>query len=165
MILATEQIGLSGEPGGRSSAAWISNSPNARGAVPSQTRLHCDVRHEDPARALAMETAARIAWTAIAARRGVTLDVDAYATFGPARFDPALGVLLRDAASARQLPVRDMTAAAGHDSVMIAALCPSAMLFVPSRGGITHNPAEYTAPEHLAQGAQVLLDAVMRLAN
>ncbi len=165
MILAIEQIGLSGEPGGRSSAAWISNIPNARGAVPSQTRLHCDVRHEDPARAAAMEAAARIAWSAIAARRGVQLNIDAYATFGPARFDPALGAVLREAAEARQLLVRDMVAAAGHDSVLVAALCPSAMLFVPSRGGITHNPAEYTAPEHLAQGAQVLLDAVMRLAN
>ena len=165
MILAVEQIGLSGEPGGRSSAAWISNSPNARGAVPSQTRLHCDVRHEDPARAAAMEAAARIAWTAIAARRGVQLEVDAYATFGPAQFDPGLGALLREVAEARQLLVRDMVAAAGHDSVLMADLCPSTMLFVPSSGGITHNPAEYTAPEHLAQGAQVLLDAVMRLAN
>ena len=165
MILAIEQIGLSGEPGGRSSAAWISNAPNVRGAVPSQTRLHCDVRHEDPARAAAMEAAARIAWSAIAARRGVQLAIDAYASFGPARFDPGLGALLREVAGARQLPVRDMVAAAGHDSVMVAPLCPSAMLFVPSRGGVTHNPAEYTAPEHLAQGAQVLLDAIMRLAN
>ncbi len=165
MILAVEQIGLSGEPGGRSSAAWISNTPNARGAVPSQTRLHCDVRHEDPARAAAMEAAARIAWTAIAARRGVQLEIDPYAIFGPARFDAELGALLREVAGERQLRVRDMVAAAGHDSVMIAPLCPSAMLFVPSRGGVTHNPAEYTAPEHLAQGAQVLLDAVTRLAT
>jgi len=165
MILATEQIGLSGEPGGRSSAAWVGNTPNARGAVPSQTRLHCDVRHEDPARTAAMEAAARIAWTAIAARRSVQLDIDAYASFGPARFDPGLGALLCEVAATRQLPVRDMVASAGHDSVLIAGLCPSAMLFVPSRGGITHNPDEYTAPEHLAQGAQVLLDAVMRLAN
>jgi len=165
MILATEQIGLSGEPGGRSSAAWISNTPNARGAVPSQTRLHCDVRHGDPARAAAMEAAARVAWSAIAARRGVQLDIDCYATFGPTRFDPTLGALLHEVAAARQLPARDIIAYAGHDSVLIARLCPSAMLFVPSRGGISHNPAEYTEPEHLAQGAQVLLDTVIRLAN
>ena len=165
MILATEQIGLSGEPGGRSSAAWIGNAPNVRGAVPSRTRLHCDLRHEDPARAEAMEAAARIAWTGIAARRGVQLEVDAYASFGPVQFDPALGALLREAAAARQFPVQDLVAAAGHDSVLVAKLCPSAMLFVPSRGGVTHHPAEYTAPEQLAAGAQVLLDAVMRLAN
>lgn len=165
MILATEQVGLSGEPGGRSSAAWIANSPNARSAVPNVTRLHCDVRHEDPARAAAMEAASRTVWAAIAARRGVALQVDAYATFGPARFDAGLGALLRELAEARQMPVQDLVAAAGHDSVFVAPHCPSAMLFVPSRGGITHNPAEYTAPEQLAAGAQILLDAILRLAG
>jgi len=164
MILATEQVGLSGEPGGRSSAAWIANSPNARAAVPNLTRLHCDVRHEDPARAAAMEAASRTAWAAIAARRGVSLHIDAYATFGPVRFDTGLGTLLRGLAEARQLPVQDLVAADGHDSVFVAPHCPSAMLFVPSRGGITHNPAEYTAPEQLAAGAQILLDAILRLA-
>jgi N-carbamoyl-L-amino-acid hydrolase len=58
-----------------------------------------------------------------------------------------------------------MIAAAGHDSVLIAAVCPSAMLFVPSVDGITHNPREYSTPEQLARGAQVLLDTVLELAG
>jgi N-carbamoyl-L-amino-acid hydrolase len=165
MILAAERVGLSGEPGGRSSAAWIQNVPNVRGAVPSRTRLHMDVRHEDEARAAAMEAELLSEVRAIAARRRVRVIIDAYATFGPVRFDPALGTLLRDKAEARQLSTREMIAAAGHDSVLIAPLCPSAMLFVPSRGGITHNPAEYSSPEQLARGAQVLLDAVLHLAG
>ena len=94
----------------------------------------------------------------------MSLHIDAYATFGPVRFDTGLGTLLRGLAEARQLPVQDLVAAAGHDSVFVAPHCPSAMLFVPSRGGITHNPAEYTAPEQLAAGAQILLDAILRLA-
>jgi N-carbamoyl-L-amino-acid hydrolase len=165
MILAAERIGIAGEPGGRSSAAWIQNAPNVRGAVPSRTRLHMDVRHEDPARALAMETELLTDIRAIAARRRVQVAIDPYATFGPVRFDAGLGDVLRQAAAARQLRVRDMVASAGHDSVLVAPLCPSAMLFVPSQGGITHNPAEYTAPAALAAGAQVLLDAVVRLAG
>lgn len=165
VILAAERVGLAGEPGGRSSAAWIRNEPNVRGAVPSHTRLHMDVRHEDPARAAAMEAELLAEVRAIATRRRVTATVDAYATFGPVQFDTALGALLRARATARGLPTRDVVAAAGHDSVLVAPLCPSAMLFVPSRGGITHNPAEYTAPEHLAAGAQVLLDAVVELAG
>ncbi len=80
-------------------------------------------------------------------------------------FDPALGDLLRRKAEARQLATRDMIAAAGHDSVLIAPLCPSAMLFVPSVGGITHNPREYSTQEQVARGAQVLLDAVVELAG
>ena len=49
--------------------------------------------------------------------------------------------------------------------MLIAPLCPSAMLFVPSVGGITHNPREYSTPEQVAHGAQVLLDAVLALAG
>ena len=71
---------------------------------------------------------------------------------------------LRDKAQARQFATRDMMAAAGHDSVLIAPVCPSAMLFIPSVGGITHNPREYSTKEQVAQGAQVLLDAVLELA-
>jgi N-carbamoyl-L-amino-acid hydrolase len=101
----------------------------------------------------------------IAARRRVQIDVDPYTTFGPVAFDPALCALLRSKAQARQLSTRDMVAAAGHDSVLVAAVCPSAMLFVPSVDGITHNPKEYSTKEHLARGAQVLLDAVLTLAR
>jgi N-carbamoyl-L-amino-acid hydrolase len=48
---------------------------------------------------------------------------------------------------------------------MLARMCPSGMVFVPSRGGISHNPAEYTAPEQLAAGADVLLQVVLDLAD
>jgi N-carbamoyl-L-amino-acid hydrolase len=165
IILAVERIALAAEPGGRASASWIENYPNARGNVANITRLHCDVRHEDARRAVAMETELRRALDDIAARRGVAISVDRYATFGPVAFDRTLGDLLRDKARARQLAVRDMIAAAGHDSVLVAPLCPSAMLFVPSVGGITHNPREYSTKEQIACGAEVLLDAVLDLAN
>jgi len=160
-----ERIAWGAEPRGRASASWIANYPNARGNVANITRLHCDVRHEDAAQAAAMEDALRVAIRDIAGRRGVRVDIDPYARFGPVMFDPALGKLLRDKAAARQLSVRDMIAAAGHDSVLIAPLCPSAMLFVPSVGGITHNPREYSTPEQVASGAQVLLDAVVSMAG
>jgi len=165
IILAVERIALAAEPGGRASATWIENYPNARGNVANITRLHCDVRHEQAERAVAMEEELRRALDAIAARRRVSIAIDPYATFGPISFDRGLGELLRDKAAARQLTTRDMIAAAGHDSVLIAPLCPSAMLFVPSVDGITHNPREYSTKEQLARGAQVLLDAVLELAG
>jgi N-carbamoyl-L-amino-acid hydrolase len=165
IILAVERIALMAEPGGRASATWIENYPNARGNVANITRLHCDVRHEQAERAVAMEQELCTALDAIGARRGVAIAVDPYAVFGPTVFDPGLGDLLRDKAAARQLATRDMIAAAGHDSVLVAPLCPSAMLFVPSVGGITHNPREYSTKEQIARGAEVLLDAVMALAG
>ena len=165
IILAVERIALAAEPAGRASATWIENSPNARGNVPHRTRLHCDVRHNDAGRAIAMEAELRRLMSEIATRRGVRIGVDPYAAFGPILFDTGLGALLRRKAEHRQLSTRDMTAAAGHDSVLMAPLVPSAMLFVPSVAGITHNPKEYSTKEQVAQGAQVLLDAVLELAG
>ena len=165
IILAVERIALTAEPNGRASAAWIENFPNVRGAVPAITRLHADVRHEDAAAAITMDDTLRTHLAEIAARRRIKIDIDPYTTFGPIHFDQTLANLLRTKAESRQLPTRDMTAAAGHDSVLIAPLCPSAMLFIPSINGITHNPAEYSTPEDLAHGAQVLLDAVLELAG
>ncbi len=165
IILAVERIAHAAEPNGRASATWIENYPNARGNVANITRLHCDVRHEQAQQAIAMENELFATLDAIAARRRVSIDVDPYATFGPVVFDQTLGNLLRRKAELRQLATRDMIAAAGHDSVLIAPLCPSAMLFVPSVDGITHNPREYSTPEQLARGAQVLLDTVLDLAG
>jgi N-carbamoyl-L-amino-acid hydrolase len=165
VILTVEQIGLAAEPNGRASTGWIENIPNARGNVPHVTRLHCDVRHNSADEALAMEASLRRALSGIAVRRGVRIDVDPYATFGPIVFDTGLGALLRQKAADRQLSTRDMIAAAGHDSVLMAPLVPSAMLLVPSVAGITHNPKEYSTKEQVARGAQVLLDAVLELAG
>ena len=165
IILAVERIALAAEPGGRASASWIENYPNARGNVSNVTRLHCDVRHDHAAQAIAMETSLRDALNEISTRRQVRIDVDPYTTFGPVAFDQTLCNLLRRKAENRQLSTRDMTAAAGHDSVLIAPLCPSAMLFIPSVGGITHNPKEYSTKAQVALGAQVMLDAVLDLAG
>jgi beta-ureidopropionase / N-carbamoyl-L-amino-acid hydrolase len=165
VILAVERIALAGEPDGRASASWIENIPNARGNVPHITRLHCDVRHNSADQAIAMEASLRETLSKIGARRGVRIDVDPYAMFGPVVFDPKLGALLRRKAADRQLATRDMIAAAGHDSVFMAPLVPSAMLFVPSVAGITHNPKEYSTKEQIGRGAQVLLDTVLALAG
>ena len=58
-----------------------------------------------------------------------------------------------------------MTSGAGHDAQMMARLCPSAMIFVPSRHGISHNPAEHTDPDDLEAGANVLLHTLLELAE
>ncbi|MDR3532596.1 MAG: hydantoinase/carbamoylase family amidase [Rhodopila sp.] len=165
VILAVERIGRSAEPYRRASASWIENIPNARGNVPHITRLYCDVRHSQAEQAIAMEASLRQALSDIATRRDVRIDTAPYATFGPIMFNPTLGALLRRKAADRQLFTGDMIAAAGHDSVLMAPLVPSAMLFVPSVAGITHNPKEYSTKEQVAHGAQVLLDAVLELAG
>jgi N-carbamoyl-L-amino-acid hydrolase len=57
----------------------------------------------------------------------------------------------------------DLPSGAGHDAQNVARFAPMGMIFVPSRGGISHSPLEYTSPEQVANGAEVLYRAVLRL--
>ena len=102
---------------------------------------------------------------ALAAQEGVDIRAERLARFAPVAFDDNLCRLIETAARDRQLSVRRMTSGAGHDAQMLARLCPAAMIFVPSRGGISHSPREHTEPDQLAAGAEVLLDVTAKLAG
>ena len=60
---------------------------------------------------------------------------------------------------------RRITSGAGHDAQMLARVCPSAMIFIPSKEGLSHNPAEYSSPEEITAGANVLLHMIMDAAE
>ena len=96
----------------------------------------------------------------MAEREGVTVETEQLVRFEPVVFDAALADRIQAAAQRRGLPHRRMTSGAGHDAQMLARIAPSAMIFVPSRSGISHNPREHTDDDNLALGAQVLLDVV-----
>ncbi|TGS10361.1 M20/M25/M40 family metallo-hydrolase, partial [Mesorhizobium sp. M4B.F.Ca.ET.190.01.1.1] len=100
----------------------------------------------------------------LAASAGVTVHAESLARFEPVTFDAGIVSLIEDGARAAGLSCRRMTSGAGHDAQMIARIAPSAMIFVPSRGGISHNPAEFTAPGELVAGANILLGVAARLA-
>ena len=145
IILAVERIALAAEPaavprqpGSRTIPTRAATSPTSRGCIATcgTSRRSGRSRWRRTLRAGAGRD------RRAPARVGST--IDPYATFGPISSIAGLGALLRDKAAARQLTTRDMIAAAGHDLVLIAPLCPSAMLFVPSVDGITHNPREYS---------------------
>jgi N-carbamoyl-L-amino-acid hydrolase len=101
----------------------------------------------------------------LAASEGVTIDARRLARFEPVRFDPDVADLIARTAQRLGHSQRPVSSGAGHDAQMMARLCPTAMIFVPSVGGISHNPAEHTAPEHLAAGADVLLHTLLELAT
>ncbi|MFF3553854.1 M20/M25/M40 family metallo-hydrolase [Streptomyces tsukubensis] len=79
------------------------------------------------------------------------------------RFDDAVRRALDTACRGRGVPVGHLSSFAGHDAGALSAKVPTGMLFVPSAGGVSHSPAEDTAPELLIQGAQVLLETVVEL--
>lgn len=165
LTLEIDRIGRSRGRDGRSNAPHLELSPNVRGVIPEQVRLSCDVRHSDPEVALAMERELREACQRISQERSVTIDLQQYFEFGPITCDPAMCSVVRDAAVALDLPYRDMLTVASHDAVPMMDHCPSALFFIPSETGISHNEAEYSTPEQCCDGADVLLNAVLRLAS
>jgi beta-ureidopropionase / N-carbamoyl-L-amino-acid hydrolase len=143
----------------------IAFEPNAINVIPARAIFTVDLRdpHED--RLKAEERALADYLKQLADERGVTVSVERLARFSPVKFDHEIVAQIETAAEARGLSVRRMTSGAGHDAQMIARIAPTAMIFVPSRGGISHNPKEFTSEADLVAGANVLLDVVRRLTS
>jgi N-carbamoyl-L-amino-acid hydrolase len=160
LILEIDRIGRARGRDGRSNAPYLEVEPNVR-----EVRVSCDVRHPDPAVALAMEEELRDACRRVGAERGVTIDLEPYFEFGPISCDAGMCALVRDTATELGLPTQDMLTVASHDAVPMMEHCPSALFFVPSETGISHNEAEYSTPEQCRDGADVLLNAVLKLAG
>ncbi|KKZ89678.1 Zn-dependent hydrolase [Rhizobium phaseoli] len=139
--------------------------PNAINVIPSRTTFTVDLRDPDEER-LRQEEAALEAYLAqLAKEEGVSFEVERLARFQPVAFDGRIVDLIAKAAARRGHTVRRMTSGAGHDAQMIARIAPAAMIFVPSLGGISHNPKEKTPDEDLVAGANMLLDVAKQIAG
>ena len=137
--------------------------PNLINVVPARAVLTLDVRNTDEhlLRRAEAEIAAHIA--GLAAAEGVTVTSRQLARFEPVEFDPAVIDLVESVADGHGLSHMRMPSGAGHDAQMLARVCPTAMIFVPSHEGISHNPAEHTDADQLTAGCNVLLHAMLRL--
>ncbi|PDS77701.1 Zn-dependent hydrolase [Rhizobium sp. L43] len=143
----------------------IAFEPNAVNVIPSRATFTVDLRDPDEDRLRQEETALAAFLDRLAADEKVGISIERLARFEPVKFDQAIVRLIESAASDRGLGCKRMTSGAGHDAQMIARIAPSAMIFVPSRGGISHNPKEFTADTDLVAGANILLDVVCGLAT
>jgi N-carbamoyl-L-amino-acid hydrolase len=142
----------------------IAFEPNAINVIPSRASFTVDLRDPDEARLRQEEAALASFLDRLADSAGVTIRAERLVRFEPATFDTRIVSLIEACAAANGLSCRRMTSGAGHDAQMIARIAPSAMIFVPSRGGISHNPAEFTAAGELVAGANILLGVAARLA-
>ena len=139
--------------------------PNVINVIPARATLTVDLRDADEARLQDAEAALRAFLAKVIDEAGITMETERLARFEPVRFDPGLVSLIGEVASERGLGARRMTSGAGHDAQMMARIAPSAMIFVPSTRGISHNPQEHTPGEDLVAGANVLLGVVSRVAS
>ena len=120
-----------------------------------------DFRHPDDTVLDAMEAELRAALAEILPPMGLTYSEARIWDCPPVKFAPALIDCVRAGAEKAGFTSRDMISGAGHDACYVARVAPTTMIFVPCRGGISHNEAESTSFEECAAGAQVLLNAVL----
>ncbi len=140
-------------------------TPNLINVIAARATITVDLRNTDETLLKQAEQALNEFLQALAASEGVTITSRRLARFEPVEFDAALADRIAHHAQELGLSHRRMTSGAGHDAQMLARICPTAMIFVPSVGGISHNPAEHTEPTDLIAGANVLLATLTELAN
>ncbi len=132
-------------------------SPGAPNVIPGRVELIAEIRGLDPAILDAVEIA-------LAERaRGAGASFATVISKPPVHTDARVVAALMAACEALGLNCMRMPSGAGHDAMCMATLCPQAMLFVPSQGGVSHAPDEYTTPEDCVQGARALLAGLLRL--
>jgi N-carbamoyl-L-amino-acid hydrolase len=131
--------------------------PGAPNVIPGRVEVGVEIRGLDEA---VLDRAQAALADAAAANGG---DLRPTVSKAPTPSDPAVLAALEAACDDLGLARRRLASGAGHDAMCIAAIAPQAMLFVPSRGGVSHSPDEHTAPEDCVNGARVLLATLLRL--
>ena len=172
-FLAAAEIALAVESAAKSTGAIDTVAtvgvcevfPGAINSIPSRVKIEADIRDIDGSRRDAVVQQIHSDVAAIAVRRHVTVKTEVLNADPPAQCDPMVVRTLIDAACARELRHELLISRAYHDALFMARAAPTAMLFIPCRGGVSHRPDEYSSPEAIARGALVLAEALARLAN
>ncbi|MBU8537803.1 M20 family metallo-hydrolase [Falsiroseomonas tokyonensis] len=137
--------------------------PNSSNTVADLARFSIDLRHPDAAVLTARGDAVAATVEAAMTKCRATVTETFHAL--PARFDPMVQDAIEAASRELGLKPKRMPSGAFHDAQFLVPLCPTGMIFIPSRGGISHHPAEYSSPAQVAQGAAVLARVLRRLAD
>lgn len=163
VVLTVERLARA-TPGVVGTVGTIRVEPGAINVVPGRAELGIDIRSSDRATKAAVVEALAREIEEIAGRRGLERSLQILTDEEPVALDPRLVGLLERCAEQRGVQALRMVSGAGHDAMQMAQICPSGMLLVPSRAGISHNRQEWTPPDDIVTGTQVLLDAVLSLA-
>ena len=137
--------------------------PNLVNVVPAHATMTVDLRNTDEKALQRAEDELRKRTLELAQSEGIDVNSRTLARFEPVEFDDRIVDQIEQLATQRGLSTKRMPSGAGHDAQMMARICPTGMIFVPSVDGISHNPAEHTDEQDLIAGAQLLADAMLAL--
>ncbi|NTV64480.1 MAG: M20 family metallo-hydrolase, partial [Oscillochloris sp.] len=166
IALAVERAALStGSPNTVATTGILRVEPGVINAIPSAATLEIDVRdiaNEPRDTALA---SIRHAVSEICERRGIDSTIELLNADPPATCAPSVIETLIHSCWSLGMHYQTMVSRAYHDALFMARICPTAMIFIPCRGGISHHPDEYTTPEQIADGIAVLAQSLATLSG
>jgi len=139
--------------------------PGNVNVVPETVVMTLDLRNPLDAPLAQAEAAVRAFCAELAERDGIEISFRDLARFPATPFAEEIIAEVERSAGEFGLAVRRMISGAGHDAQMMARLCPTAMVFIPSIGGLSHNPAEFSTDDDMVAGANILLTTAWRVAN
>jgi beta-ureidopropionase / N-carbamoyl-L-amino-acid hydrolase len=149
----------------RLTIAVIETRPSSPNTVPGFLRFFVDLRHPDGVQYQSLRDEVDGIVKGALERHALKGEIRCVWQAAGVVFDPACVSAVRDAAATLECDAIEMVSGAGHDSVNVAAVAPTAMIFVPCAGGLSHNEAESASPGDLEIGANVLMHAMLSMAN
>ncbi len=139
--------------------------PSQINVVADQARITVDLRNLDDALLLEAERRLEEYSQQAAQAEGVEIEIRRLGRFQPTPFDESVIRLVAKTAENLGFSSKRMSSGAGHDAQILAPTCPTGMIFVPSRGGVSHNVEEFTEMEDISRGTDILLGVVLELTS
>jgi N-carbamoyl-L-amino-acid hydrolase len=165
MVSAVNRIGLARPPYACATVGMLQVSPNSRNVIPGKVFFTIDFRHPDPDVLAGMGKEMEEEAKKIAAELKLEIDFKEIWYSPPVKFASECVAAVKQAAEDLGFSNREIVSGAGHDSVYLSRVAPTAMVFVPCKDGISHNEIEDAKPDELAAGCDVLLRAIVERAN
>ena len=161
IVEAVNRIGLDNAPVACATVGMMEVYPNSRNVIPGRVFLAIDFRHPDDDVLAGMDAAMRKQVQAICDDIGLELEIEQIFYYAPVHFEESCVNAVRQGAVACEYSMREIVSGAGHDACFMAAVAPSAMIFIPCVDGISHNEVEDAKPEWVTAGCDVLLHAIL----
>jgi N-carbamoyl-L-amino-acid hydrolase len=161
LIAEIDAIGLRAAPAGSASATVIDIWPNNRINIPHRAAFSFGLVHPDADGIERMNKEVAEAIRIVTERTGLAFNTLNHRARVPFHFDPELTSLVAKVAAEAGYTVMRMRTRPGHDAFNMTLLCPTQLIFVPCRAGLSHSELEWCEPAHVEAGANVLLHAVL----
>lgn len=163
LITYVREIAVSLGGNQRATCGMINYQPNAINVIPGKSVFTVDLRNDDEQDLREAERRLESFSKELENRDGVTIQIRQLERIPPVQFNQNVVATIEQESAGLGIPYRRMISGAGHDAQFLAGICPTAMIFVPSKDGVSHSPAEYTSPEALETGANVLLKTLISI--